>query len=39
MCANYRNIEKEVKELEIGGIDSFYIDIMDGQYVPNFARD
>ena len=37
MCANYRNLEKEVRELDAGGIDSFHIDIMDGRYVRNFA--
>lgn len=37
MYANYANLEKEVKELEESGIDSFHIDIMDGHYVSNFA--
>lgn len=37
MCANYGNLEQEVRDLEEGGIDSFHIDIMDGKYVSNFA--
>jgi len=37
MCARFDNLSREVKELEEGGIDSFHIDIMDGQFVPNFG--
>ena len=37
MCAHYGNLEKEVHDLDCGGIDSFHIDIMDGRYVPNYA--
>lgn len=37
MCADYTNLEREVKSLDEGGIDSFHIDIMDGRYVQNFA--
>ncbi len=37
MRADYGNLEKEVRELDEAGIDSFHIDIMDGRYVANFA--
>lgn len=37
MCADYRNLEMEVRNLDEGGIDSFHIDIMDGRYVQNYA--
>ena len=37
MCADYGNLKREVHELDVGGIDSFHIDIMDGRYVANYA--
>ena len=37
MCANFGNFEKEVKDLEKAGIDSFHIDIMDGMFVPSIS--
>lgn len=37
MCADYGHLEDEVKALEAAGIDSFHIDIMDGQFVRNFG--
>ncbi len=37
MCANFKNLEKELLALEEGGIDSIHIDIMDGHFVPNLT--
>jgi ribulose-phosphate 3-epimerase len=37
MCANYGNLDKEIRDLENSGLDVFHIDVMDGQFVPNFG--
>jgi len=37
MCANYKNLEREVILLEEAGIDIFHLDIMDGDFVPNIG--
>jgi ribulose-phosphate 3-epimerase len=36
-CANFKNLEKDIRELEIAGVDYIHFDIMDGHFVPNFA--
>ncbi len=37
MCADFFNLENEMKNLEAAEIDIYHMDIMDGSYVPNHA--
>ncbi|MFU7517196.1 ribulose-phosphate 3-epimerase [Clostridium sp. HCS.1] len=37
MCANYANLGQEIRLLEEAKIDIFHLDVMDGNFVPNFG--
>lgn len=37
MCADFGSLKKEVAALEEADVDIFHIDIMDGDFVPNFG--
>ena len=36
-CADFKNLEKDIRELEDSKIDFLHIDIMDGNFGPEFC--
>jgi ribulose-phosphate 3-epimerase len=38
-CANLRNLQEDLRQLDEAKVDYFHFDMMDGRFVPNFALD
>ncbi|MAU24294.1 MAG: hypothetical protein CL706_02645 [Chloroflexi bacterium] len=37
LSSDFKNLEKEIKALNLSGIDEFHLDIMDGHFVENIS--